>query len=308
MQLKSAFFIVLVLAFSVVGIHPDRAVCEEESEGSLTLADLPEAVRTTIGEQGKGVEPTEIEREESGGFVFYEAEFKEGETTREIKMDAEGRVVEFEEELPPSSLPSGAVNRIEESYSGYEIEEVELKTVIYYEIEIEVDGKEFALRVLENGSIPESADDEEEGEEDQEDDDEAEEVEEEGDLDWADLPGPVQTAIEGHRPGVKPKGFEKERSRDATFYEAEYPEMDGVKHEIMLDELGNIVEIEDELPVSKLPESVRKQIETTYPNGKIEEVELKQSTFYAVELEKGDNEIEIRIFATGHLLGFGDSD
>ncbi len=302
MQLMKTFLFLLIFPLLIVGMNPVPGPCEEESEESeesVSLTSLPAAVRKAIGDHGGGVMPSEIEREESDGFVYFEAEFKEGDAAHEIKIDEEGRIVEIEKEIPSSDLPRGAMNQIKKSYAGYEIEEVEITTLTHYEIEIEEDGNEFSLLFLENGYQLGNLVEEDDGEDD-------EEEEESAGIEWDDLPVPVQKAVTSHRPDVKPEGFELEKSNSSIFYEAEYPEMDGVKHEIKLDELGNIIEIEDEMPVSKLPVSIRKQIESDHPNASIEEVELKQSTFYEVELKKGEEELEIRILSSGYLLGVGD--
>ena len=97
--------------------------------------------------------------------------------------------------------------------------------------------------------------------------------------------------------------FECEKVKGRTFYEAEYEAVDGVKHEIKLDETGQIVEIEDEIPPSQLPAAIRKKVESLHLGVPIKEAELKQSMYYVVELEEGEKETEVKVLANGLILG-----
>jgi uncharacterized membrane protein YkoI len=279
-------------------------VCAEEAEEAVALKDAPEGVQKALADHREGVAPDKLVREVEDGFVFYEAEFAEGDVEYDVKTDEEGRIVEIEEELPLSLLPPEARNSILSAYPNAEIEEIERKTVIHYELELKNEAKEFEVRILENGFL--LGEEVEEAEE--EEANEKEEQEEKGDITWEELPQSVRKAIEAHKEGVRPVGIECEKVKGRVFYEAEYEEADGVQHEIRVDETGQIVEIEDEIPASQVPAAILKKVESLHPGVTIEEVELKQSTFYVVEIEEGDKETEVKVLANGLILGVEEDD
>jgi len=302
--MRQRSFIVSFLSVSLfcIGVlWSSDARTEEKLEDFRTL---PESVRNALLEHRQGAEPSQVEKKTVEGLTYFEAEFGEDGAESEIKLDEEGRIVEEERELPTSELPAAAMKSVESEYPDAEIEEVELVMRTYYEVELESDGKGVTLLVLENGFVldPASAlepDDEDEGEDDDP---------EESQVAWDDLPEVVQKAFLSHREGVQPLEIEMEKSGDRVYYEGEYEEENGVEHEIKVDASGMVIEVEDEMDGSRLPDSIKAAVQSKYPDAEIEEASLKRSTYYVVELEIDEKEVEVKVLGNGMLLGLEEDD
>ena len=122
-----------------------------------------------------------------------------------------------------------------------------------------------------------------------------------------DAPEAVRQTLAEYRQGEVPSRLVREVEDGFVFYEAEFSQDDG-KCEVKTDEEGRIVEVEEELALSLLPAEARNSILSAYPNAEIEEVDLKQSTFYVVEVEEGDKEVEVKVLANGLILGVNEDD
>ena len=276
----------------------------EKASDKMTLADVPESVQKALAEYRGGAQPTSLKRELKEGIAFYEAEYREGEVTREIKLDEAGRVIEIEEEFPFSDLPQEVLQSIQAAYPDAEIEEIELKTVIFYEVELQKEGREVEVKILENGHVLDS------GMEKKDEAGEAEggESEKESEVTWDQLPEAVRAAIEQHRPGARPEKVDREVKKGHALYDTEFEKVEGVRREIVMDEGGRIVEIEDEIDPTQLPGVVREEVEKLYPNLPIKEAALKHLTYYVIEIEQDDKEIEVKALANGLILGLEDDD
>lgn len=291
-----------ILCICLTGLDPVSAA---DSEGKVALADLPSTVQKAIKDHGRGTEPSEVGKESVEGLTFYEAEFEGDGVESEIKLDEEGRIVEEERELSVSELPAAAMKSVQAEYPDAEIEEVELVTRTYYEVELESDGKEVTLLVLENGFVLDSAS---ALEPDDEDGDEGEDDAEESEVAWDDLPEAVQKAFLAHREGVQPEEIEMEKSGGRVYYEGEYEEENGIEHEIKVDETGMVIEVEDEMEGSSLPDTIKAAVQSLHPKAEIEEASLKRSTYYVVEMEIDEKEVEVKVLGNGMILGLEEDD
>jgi uncharacterized membrane protein YkoI len=99
-----------------------------------------------------------------------------------------------------------------------------------------------------------------------------------------------------------------EKSGDRVYYEGEYEEENGVEHEIKVDASGMVIEVEDEMDGSRLPDSIKAAVQSKYPDAEIEEASLKRSTYYVVELEIDEKEVEVKVLGNGMLLGLEEDD
>jgi len=68
------------------------------------------------------------------------------------------------------------------------------------------------------------------------------------------------------------RGFSEEREKGETYYEAELT-VDGHSRDVLMDAQGNIVEVEEQVAVDKLPADVRAGLMAQVGKGKILNVE-----------------------------------
>jgi uncharacterized membrane protein YkoI len=126
------------------------------SEVPVKMKDLPAAVQKTVLEQTKGGELKGLSMELENGKTFYEAETRVNGRGRDVLIDANGAVVEIEEEVTLDSLPAAARAAIEKSASGGKITKVELVTkgkIVTYEAALLKGGKKSEIIVAADGSI-----------------------------------------------------------------------------------------------------------------------------------------------------------
>jgi len=126
------------------------------SERRVQMKDLPAAVQETVREQTKGGKLVELAEETENGQKFYEAETEVDGRTRDILINAEGTVVEVEEEVLLESIPEPARSAIEREAGTGKIGKVEAVTkdgTTLYEAKIKKDGKKHEIKVTSDGTI-----------------------------------------------------------------------------------------------------------------------------------------------------------
>lgn len=120
-----------------------------------------------------------------------------------------------------------------------------------------------------------------------------------------DLPPAVQQTVKEQSRGGKIRGLAEEIKHGETFYEMEL-EVKGHSKDVIMDSLGNLVEIEEEVSLSSLPAAARITLEKQAGNGKIKEVEsiTKNNVIvaYEAEIKIGKKSLEIRVTPDGQLL------
>jgi len=82
----------------VLGLAPGEAVPVDDGEKEVTIDQVPDAVRETILREAAGNTIEEIEEETENGVVTYEAEWHEDGKEIEIKVAADGTLLEREVE------------------------------------------------------------------------------------------------------------------------------------------------------------------------------------------------------------------
>lgn len=138
----------------------------------LSLNDVPEAAREAMKKLAGGARTTEVERENEHGVACYEAEWKVNGREVEAKVMANGDLLEMEQEVSASEVPQkvkAAAGKVFPAGADVEYERI---TVVMYEVEGKVDGKEREILIFPTGVIHSQMDDEDEDEGDDEDDDE----------------------------------------------------------------------------------------------------------------------------------------
>lgn len=101
-----------------------------------------------------------------------------------------------------------------------------------------------------------------------------------------DAPARVVSTMGELYPNVKKAKYEKE---DAN-YEANF-KIEKKEYSVLIDELGNVLETEIEIPTSELPAIIMEYMKSNYPDKKIKETAIITKgdlTEYEVEIKGGD--------------------
>ena len=88
----------------------------------------------------------------------------------------------------------------------------------------------------------------------------------------SDLPPAVEKTVAEQTKGAKIRGFSKEQENGQTLYEAESI-VDGHSKDILVDESGTVVEVEEQVLMESLPPAVRDSLQAKAGSGKIAKVE-----------------------------------
>jgi len=102
----------------------------------------------------------------------------------------------------------------------------------------------------------------------------------------SELPAPVQTTVTAQSQGATVRGFSEEKENGQTYYEAEF-EVGGHSKDVLMDPLGNIVEVEEEVALATLPAAVREGLLAQAASRKLVRVEslTKQGKLVAYEAQ-----------------------
>jgi hypothetical protein len=115
------------------------------------------------------------------------------------------------------------------------------------------------------------------------------------------VPANIISAFQNKFPNAKDVEWEMDNSD----FEVNF-EIGEVEWSAKYDPSGKLVETENEIKVSQLPQNVRQSIESEYPNCKIEEAEqatlADNSVVYEVEVEKDKKTYEVQVSTDGKIL------
>ena len=115
-----------------------------------------------------------------------------------------------------------------------------------------------------------------------------------------DLPPAVQQAIRDQG-GATVRGLAKEVDKGKTLYEAELT-VNGHSKDIMFDEQGTMVSVEEESALDQIPPAARTAIEKATGSGKVSAVEKLTEgghVFYEAQVTKGGKTSEVKVDASG---------
>ena len=115
-----------------------------------------------------------------------------------------------------------------------------------------------------------------------------------------DLPPAVQQAIK-EQEGATVRGLAKEVDKGKTLYEAELT-VNGHSKDIMFDEQGTMVSVEEESALDQIPLAARTAIEKATGSGKVSAVEKLTEgghVFYEAQVTKGGKTSEVKVDASG---------
>ncbi len=127
------------------------------------------------------------------------------------------------------------------------------------------------------------------------------------------VPAPIMKAVNTRFPGAKLRSVEKEVEDGKVVFDIELTQ-NGKKYEMDIKEDGTVIEIEKEVAVKDLPQTVTETLKKQYPKATIKEImEINkvngaQETpdHYEVVLEMSDGRsVEVEVSLTGKLLKAG---
>ena len=127
----------------------------QEQEKKIQRSELPPAVEKTVEEQSKGATIRGFSQERENGQTFYEAEMMVNGHSKDVLMDANGSVVEVEEQVLIESLPPEVRTGLQARAGDGNIVKVETLSkkgkLVAYEAKVLTDGKKSEVQVGPDG-------------------------------------------------------------------------------------------------------------------------------------------------------------
>lgn len=127
----------------------------QEQEKKIQRSELPAAVEKTVEEHSKGATIRGFSQERENGQTFYEAEMMVNGHSKDILMDANGSVVEVEEQVLIESLPPEVRTALQARAGDGKIVKVETLSknseLVAYEAKVLTDGKKSEVQVGPDG-------------------------------------------------------------------------------------------------------------------------------------------------------------
>ncbi len=124
-------------------------------EKKITRADLPAAVEKTVTQESKGATIRGFSRETEDGQTLYEAELTISGRSRDISMDANGAIVEVEDQVAISALPAAVRDALLAKVGPGKVQTVESLTkhgkLVAYEAKVMTGGKRSEIQVGPDG-------------------------------------------------------------------------------------------------------------------------------------------------------------
>ena len=145
MQIKHA--VIAVLSLTTVALAQEK---------KIQRTNLPPAVEKTVAAaQSQGATIKGFSQEKEKGQTLYEAEMSVGGHSRDVLMNANGEVVEIEEQVELDSLPAAVKQRLEAKAGAGKIVKVESLSkhdkLVAYEAVVQTGGKKKEIQVGPDG-------------------------------------------------------------------------------------------------------------------------------------------------------------
>ena len=127
----------------------------QDQEKKIHRSDLPPAVEKALAEQSKGAAIRGFSQEKENGQTYYEAELMVNGHTKDVLMDANGSVVEVEEQLSTESLTAAVRQGLQDKAGKGKLVKVETLTkkdkLVAYEAKVLTNGKMSEVQVGPDG-------------------------------------------------------------------------------------------------------------------------------------------------------------
>jgi hypothetical protein len=124
-------------------------------EKKIKRSDLPAAVEKTVAEQSKGATIRGFNEEQENGQTTYEAEMVVNGHSKDVQMNANGAILEVEEQVDFQTLPAEVRTGLQAQAGKGKITKVESITkkdkLVAYEAKVLTDGKKAEIQVGPDG-------------------------------------------------------------------------------------------------------------------------------------------------------------
>jgi hypothetical protein len=124
-------------------------------EKKIKRSDLPPAVEKTVAAQSQGATIRGFSEEKEKGQTFYEAELNVKGHSKDVLIDAQGMVVEVEEQVALEQLPADVKSGLAAKAGSGKITKVESITkhdkLVAYEAQVRTNGKRSEVQVGPDG-------------------------------------------------------------------------------------------------------------------------------------------------------------
>ena len=104
---RSRFFMIvaLITVLGIAHVTAQTTPAKAPTTGKLQLKDLPAAVRATVEAETKNATLKGLSKERANGKTVFEVESLVNGRTRDLMIDANGKVYEVEEQLDADKAP-----------------------------------------------------------------------------------------------------------------------------------------------------------------------------------------------------------
>ena len=162
MRISKRYVVLLALVCLAVGVVAlavsAAAKQEKDKEETVPMDKAPQAVRAAIEKEAPDAKSMELKREVDDGFAAYEAEFLRNDTKQSLTIAEDGAILEREQQVAVSALPPAAAAAVQKHFPKATIKEAQQVVATYYEVTLDVAGKEREVKVCANGQPVEDED------------------------------------------------------------------------------------------------------------------------------------------------------
>ena len=142
----SNFAVFTALALSTIAFAQEK---------KIQRADLPPAVEKTVAAQSEGATIKGFSQEKEKGQTYFEAEMTASGHTKDVLIDANGAIVEVEEQVQFDSLPPAVKDALQAKAGAGKILRVESLTkhdkLVAYEAVVQTAGKKKEIQIGPDG-------------------------------------------------------------------------------------------------------------------------------------------------------------
>ena len=117
-------------------------VIAQDQEKKIRRSDLPPVVEKAVAEQSKGATIRGFSQDKENGQTYYDAELMVNGHTKDVLGDANGSLVEVEEQISTESLPAAVCQRLQGKAGRGKLVKVETLTKMdQLVVQVGPDGK-----------------------------------------------------------------------------------------------------------------------------------------------------------------------
>ncbi|MFI5114474.1 MAG: hypothetical protein ACHP7J_04955 [Terriglobales bacterium] len=142
-----------VLIIIVASMFPATSAVSQEKK--IDRSELPPAVEAAVAAQSQGATVRGFSEEKEKGQTYYEAELMVGGHSKDVLMDAQGNIVEIEEQVAIESLPAGVREGLQTKAGKGKLMKVESITkhgkLVAYEARVIRNGRKSEIQVGPDG-------------------------------------------------------------------------------------------------------------------------------------------------------------